>query len=330
MKKVFKHLAIAALGSLVALGSTGTAWAQAAYPNKPVKLLVAFPPGGFADLIGRPLAQFLTQMWGQPVVIDNRPGGGGILATDLTAKASPDGYTLYLTTDGPFVINPYLYKTLPYDPISDFMPAALVVSTSMALVVNPEKVNAKTLAELVTAARANPAKTLDYASAGEGSTHHLSMEALKVVSGMSMTHIPYKGGPSALQAVLAGEVATAFSALSTSLPHAKAGKLRILATGGTKRSPLTPEISTIAESGYPGFEASAWAGVVAPKGTPQAIVDKIEADVLKIARDPQFTRIMLAAGAEPFPGNSTDFKELIRKDQQRYSKLIRDLNIKAE
>lgn len=331
MREIFKKVASTLLLSLWALSFNTSAWAQAAavYPNKPVKLLVSFPPGGFADLVGRSLAQALTQAWGQPVIIDNRPGGAGILASDVAAKAAPDGYTLYLATDGPFVINPYIYKKLPYDPVNGFMPAALVAYTPLALVVNSELVSSKTLGEFVTAARSNP-KPLDYSSGGAGGPHHLSMEALKAVAGINLNHIPYKGGAPALQAVLAGEVATAFSAVSTSLPHAKAGKIRILASGGQKRSLLAPEIPTFAESGYPGFEASAWAGVVAPKGTPQAIVRKIEADILKIARDPQFTQHLLAAGAEPFPGTSAEFRDLIKKDQQRYSELIRDLNIKAD
>ena len=332
MRRIFKKLAGALLLSLWALNFHASAWAQSAagYPNRPVKLLVSFPPGGFADLVGRSLAQALTQVWGQPVIVDNRPGGAGILASDVAAKSNPDGYTLYLATDGPFVINPYIYNKLPYNPVSDFMPAALVAYTPLALVVNPKEVSAKTLSEFITAARANPAKHLNYASGGSGGPHHLSMEALKVVTGINPNHIPYKGGAPALQAVLGGEVATAFSAISTSLPHAKAGKLQILASGGLKRSLLAPEVPTIAESGYPGFEASAWAGVVAPKGTPQAIVGKIEADILKIARDPQFAQHLLAAGAEPFPGTAVEFRELIKKDQQRYSKLIRELNIKAD
>ena len=331
MKTLFKKVAGTLLLSLWALSFNTSAWAQAAarYPDRPVKLLVSFPPGGFADLVGRSLAQALTQAWGQPVIVDNRPGAAGILASDVAAKAVADGYTLYLATDGPFVINPYIYSKLPYDPVNSFMPAALVANTSLVLVVNTEKVSAKTLAEFVTAAHSNP-KPLDYASGGAGGPHHLSMEALKTVTGINLTHIPYKGGAPALQAVLAGEVSAAFSAISTSLPHEKAGKIRILASGGQKRSLLAPDIPTIAESGYPGFDSSAWAAVVAPKGTPPAIVQKIEADVLKITRDPQFAQTLLAAGIEPWPGNSTDLSNLIKREQQRNSKLIRDLNIKAE
>ncbi len=331
MKTLFQKSGGALLLSLCALLFTPASWSQSAagYPNRAVKLIVSYPPGGFADLVGRSLAQALAQSWGQPVTVDNRPGGAGILATDLAAKAAPDGYTLYLATDGPIVINPFLYKTLPYHPVNDFMPAALVAYTPLVLTVNPAKSSAKSLPEFIAEARANTSK-LDYASGGAGGPHHLAMEALGALTGAKLNHIPYKGGAPALQAVLAGEVATAFSAPSTSLPHEKAGKLRIIASGGLKRSMLAPDVPTISESGYPGFEAGAWAGVVAPKGTPQAIVDKIESDVLKIARDPQFSQKLLTAGADPYPGTASEFTALIAKDQQRYSKLIRDLNIKAD
>ena len=331
MKIRFQKLGGALLLSLCALLSTTASWSQptAGYPNKPVKLLVSLSPGGFNDLSGRLLAQALSQSWGQPVIVENRPGSASILATEMAAKATPDGYTLYLASDGPFVINPFLYKTLPYHPVNDFMPAALVAYIPLILIVNPEKVSAKTLREFVAEARANAGK-LDYASAGVGSPHHLSMGALSGVAGVNLNHILYKGGAPALQAVVSGEVAAAFSVLSTSLPYAKAGKLRIIASTGLKRSMLAPDVPTIAESGYPGFEVVSWVGMIAPKGTPQVIVDKIESDVLKIARDPQFSQRLLAIGGEPPPGTAAEFRELIRRDQQRNGKLIRDLNIKPD
>ena len=231
-----------------ALLAAPAAWAQAAgYPYKPVRLIVSFPPGGFADLAGRSLAQALTQVWGQSVVVENRPGAAGILATEMAAKAAPDGHTLYLATDGPFVINPYIYKTLPYHPTDDFTQIALVAYTPLALVVNPEKMHVSNLSEFIAAARANAARPLDYASAGAGGPHHLSMEAFKGVAGINLNHIPYKGGAPALQDVLSGQVATMFSAVSTSMPHAKTGRLRIIASGGLKRSALAPDVPTFAE-----------------------------------------------------------------------------------
>ncbi len=334
MNGLFRRLGASLALSACALACAGSAVAQTAagYPNRSVRLLVSFPPGGFADLVGRSLAQSLSQVWGQPVVVDNKPGGASILATEIAARAAPDGYTLYLATDGPFVINPFLYKTLTYDPINDFIPAAMVAQTPFSLVVNAEKVSAKTVAEFVTQARVAAASghTLDYSSAGSGGPHHLHMETFKGLAGINLNHIPYKGGAPALQAVLSGEVSVAFAGASTATPHAKTGRLRILASGGSKRSLLTPEIPTFTEAGYTGFDPTAWAGVVVPKGTPQAIVDKIEADVLKIARDPQFSQKLVAAGADPLPATAAEFREIIRKDQQKHSKVIRELNIKAD
>lgn len=332
MNKLLRLLGGTLLLSMGPLLISAPSWAQSAagYPNRPVRLLIPFPPGGYSDVSGRHLAQALSQVWGQTVVVDNKPGAAGILASDLAAKAAPDGYTLYFVHDGPMVINPFIHKTLPYDPLKDFVPAALVTSTTMVLVANPEKVSARTLKDFVSVARANSSRTLDYSSGGSGGPHHLFMENFKGMAGANFNHIPYKGGAPALQAVLAGEVATAFAGIAPSVAQAKAGKLVILGSGGAKRSLLAPDIPTIAEQGYPGFESTAWVGVVAPKGTPQAIVDKIEVDVLKIARDPQFVQKLLAAGGDPFPGTATEFRELIRKDQLKYSKLIRDLGIKPE
>ena len=327
-KKWGSALALA-LGA-VTFAHPSLAQTAASFPHKPVKLLVSFPPGGFADLVGRGLAQALSQLWGQPVVVDNKPGGASILATELAAKAPPDGYTLYLATDGPFVINPFLYKTLSYDPVNDFTPAAMVAQTQFGLVVNPDKVSAKTVAELVATLRADPAKVLDYSSGGAGGPHHLHMETFKANTGTNLAHIPYKGGAPALQAVLSGEVSAAFAGVSTAMPHVKAGKLRMLAAGGAKRSLLAPDVPTFTEAGYPGFEPTAWAGVVVPKGTPQAIVDKIEADVLKVARDPQFSQKLVLVGADPLSATAAEFRQIIRTDQQKHSKLIRELNIKAE
>ena len=314
----------------VAAATPASAQTAAVYPNKPVRLLVSFPPGGFADLVGRGLAQSLSLLWGQPVIVDNKPGGASILATELAARAAPDGYTLYLATDGPFVINPFLYKSLSYDPIRDFVPAAMVAQTPFGLVINPEKVSAKTMTEFVALARSNAARPMDYSSGGAGGPHHLHMENFKGIAGTNGNHIPYKGGAPALQAVLSGEVSMAFTGVSTAMPYVKAGKLRMLAAGGTKRSLLAPEIPTFTEAGYPGFEPTAWAGVVAPKGTPQAILDKIEADVLKVAHDPQFAQKLVLAGADPLPLGAAEFRETIRKDQQKYGKVIRELKITAE
>lgn len=328
IKRFIARLAL----SLCALGFAGSASAQpsAGYPVKPVKLLVSYPPGGFADLLGRGLAQALSQLWGQPVIVDNRPGAAGILATEVAAKSPPDGYTLYLATEGPFVINPYLYKNLSYDPVNDFIPVAMVAQTPFALVVNPDKVAARNVSEFVALARASASRPLDYASGGAGGTHHIIMESFIGAANISLNHVPYKGGAPALQAVLAGEVAVAFSGVSSATPHAKTGKLRILASGGNKRSALSPEVPSFTESGLPGFDPKSWVGIVVPRGTPQPIVEKLGIDLLKVARDPQFAQKLNAVGADALPATGVEFREVINKDQQKYSKLIRDLKIQAD
>ncbi len=334
MKPLTRLAAGAAIALLAALHAPITAAQTSSaqgYPNKPVRLIVSFTPGGFADLVGRSIAQSLQQQWGQPVVVENRPGAAGILATELAAKAVPDGYTLYLATDGPFVINPFIYKTLPYHPLNDFVPVVLTAYVPFVLVTNPSLVKANTVQEFVTAAKAAiSTKSLDYASGGAGGPHHLTMEAFKATAGIDLNHIPYKGGVPALQDVLSGQVATMFSVIPTSLAHAKSGKLKILGIAASKRSPLVPDVPTIAESGYPGFEMGAWAGIVAPKGTPQAVVDKIQFDTLKIVRESQFSERLAAAGAEPLPGSADEFAALMRRDMEKNGKLIRTLNIKAD
>lgn len=315
----------------LAAGAHAQGVPQTDYPNKPVKLIVSFPPGGFADLAGRSLAQLLQARWHQPVIVDNRPGAAGIIASEAAAKAAPDGYTLYLATDGPFSINQFMYKTLPYDPVKDFIPVAMVAYTPLALVVNPELVSADSVKTFVAAAKkAAATRELDYASAGAGGPHQLAMESFKMVAGINLHEVPYKGGAPALQGVLGGQVAAMFSALATSIPQAGSGRLKIIATGGPKRSALAPEVPTIAESGYPGFTAGAWAGVVAPAGTPEPVLRKIEADVVQIVAQPRFAEMLTSAGAEPYPGGRSDFTAMLKADQEKNGRLIRALNLKVD
>lgn len=303
--------------------------AQQAYPVRPVKIVVPMSPGGFQDVLARHLAQALGEAWNQPVVVENRPGAAAIIASEQVAKTVPDGYTLYLVNDGPLVINPFLYKSLPYDPVKDFAPIALVATTTMVLVSSPARVKATNVRDFVAEAKPGD-KPLDFGSSGTGGPHHLFMESFMNVAGLKMTHVPYKGGNPSLQAVASGEIAVAFTGLAPSVQLAKAGKLNILGFGGAKRPAQYPDIPTIAEQGYPGFDAIAWVGLVAPRGTPQAIVDKVEADTLRMLRDPVFLQKLRGAGGDPYPGSQADFRELIRKDQKRYSELIRQAGVKAE
>ena len=327
-KKFLQTLILAASAQTVA--PFASAQSASGYPNRPVRLIVQFAPGGFQDLVGRLLAQAILPLWGQSLVIENRPGGGGILATELAAQAPPDGYTLYFVSDGPLVINPFVFKSLPYDPVNDLVPVAMLVSTTQVLVVNPTRVKARTLAEFIAEAKARPpSNPMTFGSSGVGGPHQLFMENLKVLAGINMTHIPYKGGLLSLQAVLAGEIDSAFANHEKSVTLAKSGKVRAIAFGGLQRSDIAPELPTIAET-FPGFQASPWAGVVAPKGTPQAILEKLEADLLKVARDPQFIKQLFAVGGDPLPLSASEFRDRIRSDYQMYGKLIRGMNISLQ
>ncbi len=303
--------------------------AQQEYPVRPVKIVVPMTPGGFQDVLARHLALALGQVWDQPVVVENRPGAAGIIASQQVAKAVPDGYTLFFASDGQLVMNSFLYKSLPYDPVKDFAPVALTATTTMVLVSNPARVKATNVRDFVAEAK-RAEKPLDFGSSGTGGPHHLFMESFMNVAGLKMTHVPYKGGNPSLQAVASGEIAAAFTGLAPSVQLAKAGKLNILGFGGAKRPAEYPDIPTIGEQGYLGFDAVTWVGLVAPRGTPQAVLDKVEADTLRVLRDPAFLQKLRGAGGDPFPGSQAEFRELIRKDQKRYGDLIRRAGVQAE
>jgi len=312
--------------------STAPALAQSDFPNRPVKLIVSFPPGGFADVAGRRLGEALQQIWKQPVIVDNRPGGAGIIAAQLTADSKADGYTLFLATDGPFVINPFIYKTLSYDPLNSFDLVSMVAYTPLVLIANASMVPPKDVQSFVRYAKAQQqsGKSLDYASSGTGGPHHLSMEEFKATTGTELHQIPYKGGAPALQDVVAGQVPVMFAALAAVLPQLKGGRIKVLGSGGPKRSVLAPDMPTIAEQGYPNFTAWSWAGVVAPKGTPPAVLMKIEADIGKVLADPKFAESLAPSGAEPYPGGPKEFVTFIKREQAKNAKLIKSLDIKLD
>ncbi len=302
--------------------------AQEAYPNRPVRMIVSYPPGGVVDLVARTLGAMMQESLGQSVVIDNRPGGATIIATELAAKSKPDGYTLYMATDGPFVINPFIYDKLPYDPIADFIPISMVAEAPLALVTNAAQ-KGNTLAEFIAYAKASP-KPLNYASIGTGSSQHLAMEQLRTAAGVAMNHIPYKGGALALNDVLSGQIEGIFVALSTAVPHVKSGKLKMLAVGTPERSILAPDVPTVAESGYPGFEQTPWLAIVAPAGTPKAIADRLEKEVQQVVRSPAFAEKVIATGNIPVLGTAEDLRALIQLQQRKYGPLIRTLNIRPQ
>jgi tripartite-type tricarboxylate transporter receptor subunit TctC len=297
------------------------------YPSKPIKIVVPYPPGGFNDTLGRTLAAKFSEAWGQPSFVENKPGGNTLIGTDFVAKSPPDGYTLLIVAF-PFAVTPSLTKQMPYDTLRDFAPVILAAQSPNLLVVNPQ-VPVKTVGELIALAKSQPGK-LSYASTGNGSSNHISMELFKSMAGVDIVHIPYKGSAPAVSDLLGGQLAVMFDNVPNVLPQVKAGKLRALGTSGTKRTPLAPDVPTIAEAGVPGYEVTVWFGLVAPAGTPREIVQKLNAEVLKILALPDVRERFLAQGVEPVGSTPEQFGEHIRAQMSKWSKVVQDAGVKAE
>ncbi len=324
-----RHLIAAAAGSLsLALAATGSL-AQAPYPDKPIKLIVGFAPGGSTDIVARIVAQRLSERLGQTVNVDNKAGAGGTIGADLTAKAPADGYTLTLGTTSTHAIAAGAYTKLPYDPVADFTHISLVAITPYLLVVNPQ-VKANSLAEFVALAAAQPAK-LNYASAGNGTATHLAMEMLKDAAKIDVVHIPYKGNAPADLAIVGGEVQAVFGSMPALLQNTKAGKVRPLAVGTLARSPALPAVPTVAEQGYPGFEAALWLGIMGPANMPKAVVDRLHKEISSIVATPEFKASMDANGAEPLASKSPEeFREMLRGQVAKYVKITKAVGIKLD
>ncbi len=309
--------------------SYGTvALAQSYYPDKPVKIIVPFPPGGATDVVGRALAVRLGQLWKQQVLVENKPGAGGNIGADLVAKAPADGYTLLLASPAEITINPYLYAQMPFDPSRDFIPVARVASSPLVLVVN-SKSAVKNMPELLQMIKTQGSK-VNYASSGSGGPQHLAGELFQLMAGVSMTHIPYKGGAPAITDLLGGQVDLFFAGIPPALPHIVAGKLRPLAVTTLKRSPLLPQVPTISESGFPGFNIENWQGIFVPRGTNSQIVDKIATDIGVIAAEKIFYELLSAQGAIPAPLMPKEFALFVNAESQKYSKLIKDSGAKPD
>jgi tripartite-type tricarboxylate transporter receptor subunit TctC len=298
------------------------------YPAKPIRLIVPFAAGGGNDNIARLVGKQLSESLGQPLVIDNRPGAGGVLGAELAAKAAPDGYTLFLGGVGSHAVNPNLNANLPYDPIRDFAPVALLASAPLILVVHPS-VPAASFKAFVALARSKPGQ-LNYASNGNGTSSHLAAVMFDSMAGVDMVHVPYKGLSPALTDLLSGRVQLMFSSVVAILPHIRAEKLRGLAVTGAKRMPSMPDLPTIAESGLPGYEASSWYGVLAPAGTPREIVVKLNAEFVKALAQPEVRTSLVAEGAEPIGGTPEQFAAYIISEKERMGKLIREAKIRLE
>ena len=302
--------------------------AAAQYPNKPIRLMVPFPPGGSTDIVARIVAQKLGTQLGQQLVIENRGGAGGTLGTAVAAKAAPDGYFLTVASTSTHVVAPSVYSKLEYDPVKDFAPVSLMAVTPYLLVVNPS-VNAKTVNQLVELMRSQPGK-LNYASAGVGSTTHLAMEMLKAASSTFALHIPYNGNGPAGTAVIAGQVEILFGSLPALLPHAKSGRVRPLAVGTPKRSPSLPEVPTVAESGYPGFDASLWLALMAPAGTPAPIVEQLHKEVVAAVSSRETSEALDKAGAEPLTSTPAELAAMVRDGVAKYAKIVKIAGVKPE
>ena len=304
----------------------GMAFAQS-YPSKPINIVVPYPPGGFNDTLGRTLAAKFSEAWGQPAVVENKPGANTLIGSDFVAKSPPDGYTL-LVVAFPFAVTPSLIRNMPYDTLKDFAPVVLAAQSPNLLVVNPS-LPVKSVGELIALAKAKP-NSLSYASTGNGSSNHISMELFKSLAGVQIVHIPYKGSAPAVTDLLGGQVHLMFDNVPNVLPHVKAGKLVALGQTGVKRSPLISDIPTVAEAGVAGYEVTVWFGLVAPAGTPREVVQKLNAETLRILAMPDVRERFLAQGVEPAGGTPEQFGEHIRTQMAKWAKVVADAGVKAE
>jgi len=296
------------------------------YPTKPIRLVVAFAPGGASDLLARLLAARLSESLDQTVVADNRPAAGGIVGSDMVAKASPDGYTLLIGSAAAFAITPHLNVTLPYDTVKDFAPISPFAQLAFVLAVNPQ-VPAQSLKQLIALAKSKPG-AFNLGSAGNGTTTHMVGELFKHTAGIDLTHVPFKGAGPAMVALISGQIQVLFDASITTLPQLKAGRIRALAVGSPERSPLFPDVPTFSEAGLTGFTAGNWFGVFAPAKTPADIVARLNAEIVKAMNRPDTRSELLRRGAEPMTSTATDFRKLIAAEYERYGKLVKTSGIK--
>ena len=302
--------------------------AQAAYPDKPIRIIVPYPPGGTTDLLTRLVGQKLSEGLKQPVVVDNRAGGAAMIGSDLAAKSPPDGYTLLSTGAGPHVINVSLFPKIPYDPVRDFAPVTLM-SINPLLMVVPAAAPFNTAQEFIAWARDNKSKA-NYCSIGLGSPSHLAAELFKSQAGVEMTHIPYAGSGPALTAAIGGVCSVLFDSVLSAGPHVKSGKLKVLATGNKQRLPSWPNVPTLAESGLPAFEAFTWGALLAPAGTPPEIIARLQAEMTRIFALPEVRQKIEDMGALPGGGSPAELDAFTRTEIQKWAKVIRDGNIKPD
>jgi tripartite-type tricarboxylate transporter receptor subunit TctC len=319
-------LRTAMMSIAMALAAPSLAAQAQTYPVKPIRIVVPFAPGGSNDLLGRVLSQKLTEAWGQPVIIDNRPGGGSTIGIEVVARAAPDGYTL-LTTSGGIAINVSLYK-LSYNPVTDLTPVVLLAQMPYLLAANPA-LPVKSVKELIELARAKPGK-LAFSSSGAGTSSHLTMELLKSAANIDMLHVPYKGGAPSVNAVMSNETQLTFNVLTGTLPHVRSGKLKALGVSSSKRAEVAPDIPAIAEAGLPGFDVLTWYNVFAPAGTPRTIVDRLNAEINRMLQQPDVRERFKSLGVSPLGGTPDELGNLLKSEIVRYAKLVKQAGVKIE
>ena len=316
-----------ALLCAVACAATA-AGAQQAYPNKPIRVLVGFAPGGGTDILARALGQPLAELLGQPITIDNRAGAGGIIATELGARAAPDGYTLLVGSSAGFAINPNLMAKLPYDPVRDFAPVGMFATLSYMVDVHPS-LPTKTLRDLLALARAKPG-AINFGSAGQGSSTHLAIEQFAQMAGVKMTHVPYKGNTPAMTALMSGEVAMVFDPVLTSAPLVRSGRVRALAVTTAQRSALLPEVPTVAEAGVAGYESGNWFGIFAPAGTPREIVERLNAAINRSMTRPDMKDKLASQGADALTGTPAELAALVQRELAKFAAIIKAAAVRIE
>jgi len=327
MAKISKRF-VAVIGIFAcALSLSATQCDAQGFPSRSIRFVVPYGAGGSPDVIARVIGQKLGENIGQQVVVDNRPGAGGIIAAEIAAKAPADGYTLLIADTGHVAINPSLYPKLPYNPLRDFAPVTLAVSTPLFMAANAG-LPIESVRQLIDYAKAHPG--LPYGSSGNGSSHHLGMALFTSLTGVSMTHIPYKGVAQSVPALIAGDVAVVIAALPSLGPHVKTGKVRLIAVGTAKRTPIMQEVPTVAESGVPGFEIDADIGFLAPAGTPREIVEKLSVEISRVLGIPEITQRFAALGIEAMGTTPEQYTEAIRAKIQKYSKLVKDTGARVD
>ncbi|HEX9673775.1 MAG TPA: tripartite tricarboxylate transporter substrate binding protein [Burkholderiales bacterium] len=325
-----QSIAIAAFiaGIVVAAAVQRDAWAAEAYPVKPIRLIVGYPPGGANDLVARAMATRMSPRLGQPLVVENRAGAAGNIGTALAARAAPDGYTLLLASVASFAMSPALLEKVPFDPINDFAPVTQAVVVTGLLSVHPS-MPARTMKQFVALAKKRP-DAINYASPGRGSIAHLASELLWITAGIKLNHVPYKGGGPAVSDAIAGHVDAIFSLISTQTPHVRSGRLRALGVTSAKRSSALPDVPTVAESGYPGFEASGWLGLVFPARTPTAAVDRIHKEAVAVLNMREVQAQLQDLGLDPEPTSPAAFQALIKSDHARWDRVVREAGLRQK